>query len=58
LKLTLDEPGETDEVHTINGFKYIINHELMQQVENVFIEFLDVGWHRSICVVSENPIGK
>jgi hypothetical protein len=47
-----------DEVYTINGFKYIIDRRLMEEAEDVFIEFMDVGWRRGICVVSENPVGK
>jgi hypothetical protein len=58
LKLALDEPKATDEVYIIKELKYVVDRELMKEAEDVYIEFLDMGWQRGICVVSENPVGR
>jgi len=56
--LALDESRTTDEVYTIKDVTYVIDAQLMKEAEDVYIEVLDTGWQRGICVVSENPVAK
>ncbi|MEE8431418.1 MAG: hypothetical protein V3S16_09225 [Candidatus Desulfatibia sp.] len=42
--MALDEPKESDTVHEINGFKYIVDQEFMEKVQPIKIDFTEMGF--------------
>jgi len=45
--LVLDEPNDLDQVFKFNGFSFIINTNLLKQVEPVVIDFKGYGFQIS-----------
>ena len=52
LILALDEPTDQDKVEEVEGFKFVINSELADQVKNVKIELSPIGFE----VIPEVPL--
>jgi hypothetical protein len=44
LVLALDEPKDCDDVYPINGFNFVIEKDLTQQIGNVQIDFMLYGF--------------
>ncbi len=44
LALDVDEPKDTDTVFDIDGFKYIIDKELLQEAESIKVDFSEFGF--------------
>jgi len=42
--MALDEPKETDNVFDIDGFKYIIDKDLMREADPIKIDFSGFGF--------------
>lgn len=52
LILALDEPTDQDKVDEVDGFKFVINQDLAEQVKNVKIELSPIGFE----VIPEVPL--
>ncbi len=44
LTMALDGPKETDDVFDIDGFKYIIDKDLLQEAEPIKVDFSEFGF--------------
>lgn len=44
LALALDEPGDTDETEEVEGFKFCVNKDLLEQIKSVKINLSDMGF--------------
>ena len=44
LALALDEPKDTDNVFDIDGFKYIVDKELMREADPIKVDFSGFGF--------------
>ena len=44
LAMDLDEPKESDDVFDIDGFKFIINKEFMEEAEPIKVDFTRSGF--------------
>ena len=42
--MALDEPKDTDDVFKINGFKFVIDEELLRQAEPIKVDFSPFGF--------------
>ena len=49
LAMALDEPKETDNVFDIDGFKYIIDKDLMREADPIKIDFSGFGLRNGFC---------
>jgi Fe-S cluster assembly iron-binding protein IscA len=54
--LALDEPKDTDKVFEIESFKYLIDQNLIDQVKEVKIDFVDMGWQKGFSITSQVPV--
>jgi iron-sulfur cluster assembly protein len=43
--MALDEPKDTDNVFDIDGFKYIVDKELMKEADPIKVDFSGFGFH-------------
>ena len=42
--MALDEPNSNDKIHEIDGFKYIVNKDLLEKAQTIKVDFLEVGF--------------
>jgi hypothetical protein len=42
--LALDEPRETDDLETVNGFQYIVNKDFYEKAKPIRIDFTHMGF--------------
>ena len=54
--MALDEPKDTDKVFKHDNVDYLIDQELLQQVEEVQIDFVDQGYVSGFSVKAKKPI--
>jgi iron-sulfur cluster assembly protein len=47
LALVLDEPNDLDQTYAVDGFSFIVNKNLLKQVEPVNIDFTGYGFQIS-----------
>jgi iron-sulfur cluster assembly protein len=47
LALVLDEPNDLDQTYAVDGFTFIVNKNLLKQVEPVNIDFTGYGFQIS-----------
>lgn len=52
LALGLDSPTAEDDVFDVDGYKFCINKNLLEQIKGVKIELTDMGFN----VIPENPL--
>ncbi len=48
--MALDEPKESDELHEVDGFKYIIDKTLMEKAKPVKVDFMGMGFSLSCAI--------
>ena len=44
MAMALDEPKDSDDVHDVNGFQFIINKEFFEKAKPVKVDFLGYGF--------------
>ena len=54
--MVLDEPKETDEVFTVNGFTILMNKDLNEQTRDVTIDYGMFGCGTTFRLTPEIPI--
>jgi Fe-S cluster assembly iron-binding protein IscA len=54
--LALDEPKETDQVFTINDYRYIIDQALMDKAVDINIDYVDTPSQQGLFVTSAKPV--
>ncbi len=42
--MALDESKDTDDVHEVDGFKYVVDKEFMKKAEPIRVDFMEVGF--------------
>ena len=42
--MALDEPKDTDDVFDIDGFKYLVDKDFMEQVKPIKVDFSGLGF--------------
>jgi Fe-S cluster assembly iron-binding protein IscA len=42
--MALDEPKDTDDVHDVNGFQFIVDKEFYEKAKPVTVDFLGYGF--------------
>ena len=42
--MALDEPKETDDVFDFDGFKYVIDKDLLEKAKPVKVDFVQIGF--------------
>lgn len=42
--MALDEPKDTDEVKTVDGFTYVIDKDFLKKAQPVKVDFIDYGF--------------
>lgn len=42
--MALDEPNDNDEVYDIDGFKYIVNQDLLERAKPIKVDFMGMGF--------------
>jgi len=42
--LALDEPKDTDNIYTVEGFTYIADKEFMEKTKPITIDFIETGF--------------
>jgi Fe-S cluster assembly iron-binding protein IscA len=42
--MALDEPNENDEQYEISGFKYLVDKQLLKEVQPITIDFIGYGF--------------
>ncbi len=42
--MALDEPKETDDVFEIEGFKYLVNKDLLGKAKSIKVDFQQIGF--------------
>jgi iron-sulfur cluster assembly protein len=55
--LVLDEPKETDEVFTTNGFTMLMDKELLGMTKDVTVDYVNHGMRAGFQLSSQVPIG-
>lgn len=55
--MVLDEPKDTDEVFTINGFTVVMDKGLKAQTKDVTVDYGVMGCGAGFRITSENPVG-
>jgi iron-sulfur cluster assembly protein len=50
--MALDEPKDDDEIVKNNGFTFLINKELYDQVKPINVDFIDSGWGQGFSISS------
>lgn len=56
--MVLDEPKDTDDVYTLNGFTMLIDKELHEKTKDVTIDYVSYGMGSGFRVSSENPVAE
>jgi iron-sulfur cluster assembly protein len=54
--MVLDEPTSKDEVFKINGFKMVVDADLMQQTGGIIVDYVDYGMGSGFKLTSETPV--
>jgi hypothetical protein len=49
--MALDEPKDTDDIYTIDGFTFIADKEFMERAKPVKIDFIEYGFRVSSSLV-------
>jgi len=44
LAMALDEPKDTDDVHEVNGFQFIVDKDFYEKAKPVTVDFLGYGF--------------
>ena len=44
MAMALDEPKDSDDVHDVNGFQFIIDKEFIEKAKPVKVDFLGYGF--------------
>ena len=52
--MALDEPNEMDEVYDIDGFKYLVNKDLMEKAKPIKVDFMGMGF-KIDCSINFGP---
>ena len=42
--MVLDEPNDTDEIFEIDGFTYLINRQMLADVQPITVDFKTIGF--------------
>ncbi len=42
--MALDEPNDKDEVYDIDGFKYVVNQDLLERAKPIKVDFMGMGF--------------
>ena len=57
MALALDEPKDTDQTVELEGITYVVDKELVKQVEEVKVDFAERGWRAGFIIETKQPIG-
>lgn len=44
MAMALDEPKDTDDVHEVNGFQFIVDKDFYEKAKPVTVDFLGYGF--------------
>jgi iron-sulfur cluster assembly protein len=53
LAMALDEPKDNDDVHEVNGFKFIVEKEFMEKAQPIKVDFNGMGFSISSSIEIE-----
>lgn len=56
LGLTLDQPGELDQVFEEGDLKFVIAQDLLEEVGAIKVDFVDAGYRSGFAITSEKPV--
>ena len=42
--MALDEPNDMDEAYDIDGFKYLVNKDLLEKAKPIKVDFMGMGF--------------
>ena len=42
--MALDEPNDMDETYDIDGFKYLVNKDLLEKAKPIKVDFMGMGF--------------
>ena len=56
LNLALDEPKDTDKTHEFEGITYLIDQDLLDRLDHVFVNFIDQGSQSGFSITASKPI--
>lgn len=57
MAMALDEPKDSDQVFSIEGFTYIVDKEFMQKAQPVKVDYLDYGFRLTSSIKFDNKCG-
>jgi len=57
LAMALDEPKDTDQVFSIEGFTYIVDKDFMQKANPVKVDYLDYGFRLTSSIEFDSKCG-
>ena len=52
--MALDEPNDMDEVYDIDGFKYLVNRDLLEKAKPIKVDFMGMGF-KIDCSINFGP---
>ncbi len=57
MAMALDEPKDTDQVFSIEGFTYIVDKDFMQKANPVKVDYLDYGFRLTSSIEFDSKCG-
>ncbi|AVD72327.1 hypothetical protein CAY53_09785 [Desulfobulbus oralis] len=54
--MTLDQPGELDQVFEEGDLKFVIAQDLLEEVGAIKVDFVDAGYRSGFAITSEKPV--